>query len=198
MERLVDGLLDIARGQAPPPGTSARSIGFQAELNDAINGPDQALFQYDCLRLIKICLELIRDGYDDGRVIQTIGPSNTIEAQIFKRDDYDFSADLIINPMSQEPTSRAVRMAESMDLFQAGAFEDTPGAIRLRKKLGLDADEARNTVDIYQLHFQRLFIGQGTDHGGNGGRARLLAGTVAALATHQPVFRAWGHVCCVF
>lgn len=158
---------DIARGQAPPPGTSARSIGFQAELNDAINGPDQALFQYDCLRLIKICLELIRDGYDDGRVIQTIGPSNSIEAQIFKRDDYDFSADLIINPMSQEPTSRAVRMAESMDLFQAGVFEDTPGAIRLRKKLGLDADESRNTVDIYQLHFQRsqketaLFITQG-------------------------------------
>lgn len=151
----VTAMSDIARGQAPPAGTSARSIGFQAELNDAVNAPDAALFQLDCLRIIKTALELIRDGYDEGRLVQLAGPANQLEAQLFKRDDYDFGADLVIDVLSQEPTSRAVRMSEATELFQMGAFEDTPGAVRFRKKMAIDADDTQNVQDIYQLHFQR-------------------------------------------
>lgn len=145
---------DVARGQTPPPGTSARSIAFQAELNDSINAVDNAIWKLACRDIILICLSHIRDFWQEGRVLKVLGPNNQLEAQVFLSEDFDFDAEIVVDVTSQEPTSRAVRISEAMEMLSAGAYEDTPGAQRFRKNLSLDADDT-SMQQIYQRHYER-------------------------------------------
>lgn len=145
---------DVARGQTPPPGTSARSIAFQAELNDSINAVDNTIWKLACREIIHKCLSLIRDFWQEGRTLKVLGPNNQVEAQVFLSEDFDFDAELVVEVTSQEPTSRAVRMSEAMEMLQQGAYEDTPGAQRFRKLMAVDADDT-STINIYQRHYER-------------------------------------------
>lgn len=145
---------DVARGQPPPSVSSGRAIAYLYEFQKGMHAPDDELAREEVKDVLQNCLYLARDFYDDGRMLRILGKNNRWQGQVFKREDFDFESDLIVEPRSGAPNSRALRQSEIMEYHNAGLFEDTPAAQRARRMLELDADDS-STVDPYEAHRSR-------------------------------------------
>lgn len=146
---------DISRGQPPRGYDSGRALAYLYEFQKAIHEVDIHLFRHDVGRLLSKCLQLCRDYYDEGRVVKILGDNNKWSATYFKRDDYDFEAEVVIESFSGQPNSRALRYAEAIELYQLGAFDpDNPSAKSLRQILEVDYDDAA-THHRKEIHYSR-------------------------------------------
>jgi hypothetical protein len=162
----VSMLSDVARGQPPAAGTSARSIAFQAELNDAAHEPDNRVFQEECLEILKQAVSLLQ-ALPQGYPIKLIGNGSVVSVDLFDPATYNVDIDLIVVPFSQEPTSRAVKLAERTELYGLKAYEDTPAAQKFRADVGLvlESDTYQSTYDVFReqaLIAQVNFLQTGT------------------------------------
>ena len=142
---------DISRGDAPAGVETGRALAYLHEFSQGVREPDVAMFKEAMVRILKACLELMRDYFTEERLIQVLGENNKWMMKPFRRQDYDFDAEVVIELDSGAPSSRALRMAEAIQLFQVGAYADTPEAARLRRVLNIDFQD-RNTVDPLDKH----------------------------------------------
>jgi hypothetical protein len=154
----VSMLSDVARGQPPSSGTSARAIAFQAELNDSAHEPDNRVFQQECLELIRQAVSLI-SVLPPGYPLKLMGNNAQVAVELLDPAIFDIDVDMIVVPFSQEPTSRAVKMAERAELFAAQAYEDTPAAQKFRADIGLVIDND-NAQSIYEAFRERALVSQ--------------------------------------
>ena len=137
---------DISRGEHPTGIETGRALAYLYEFQQGATEPDANLFKEAMTQVLRQCLSLARDFYDEGRIVHQLGANNRWLAQSFRRQDYDFDAESTIEPYSGAPNSRALRFAEAVELFEKGAFEDTPAAEKLRTILSYDS-EGSSTVD---------------------------------------------------
>lgn len=143
----ISGVSDIDRGGVPQGLSTARAMAYQYEFQQGVSEPDTGLFKLDYLRVITLVLKLFRDYMPDNRLISMLGENNAWERTAFRRDDYDFDVELILEEENQ-PNSKALREANAKEYFQIGALNDTPEAERFRKMNGLDyIDEESSRID---------------------------------------------------
>lgn len=146
---------DVAGGQPPAPGTSARAIAYMAELNQGIHVPDDIMFETTIIRALTLALEICRANYEEGRLLKIIGPHNQIGGKAFKQEDYDFNVELVIDPFSPRNLSPAVKRAEVSEYFGMGLFDDSkPGSATARRLMEINSDDA-STLDIHYAHRRR-------------------------------------------
>jgi len=146
---------DISRGEPPKGYDSGRALAYLYEFQKAIHEVDIHLFRGDVSRLLGKCLKLARNFYDEGRIVKMMGDNNKWQATYFKRDDYDFEAEVVIEAFSGQPNSRALRFAEAIELYQLGAFDpEDPSAKSLRQILEVDYDDGA-THHRKEIHYSR-------------------------------------------
>lgn len=137
---------DISRGEPPQGYDSGRALAYLYEFQKGVHEPDVQMFRDVIARILTKCLKIARDYYDDGRLVRLLGEPNKWTKEAFKAEDYDFDAEVVVEAFSGQPNSRALRFGERIELFQLGAFEDTPAAKRLRASLDVDADDQNATA----------------------------------------------------
>jgi len=137
---------DISRGDAPAGVETGRALAYLHEFSQGVREPDVQMFKWTVVRIVKKCVEIIRDFYPDGRLMRLLGTNNRWMTQPLRRADYDFDADIVVEIDSGAPSSRALRMAEALQVFQVGGFTDDPAAERFRKIISYDYQD-RNTID---------------------------------------------------
>lgn len=145
---------DISRGTPPPGLESGRALANLYEIQKGVHEPDIHLFKLDIARVLIACLKLARDFFDDGRMVRLIGANNRWAVASFKRDDYDFEAEVVVEAFSSRPNSRALRQTEAIELFEKGAFADDPEAKALRRVLDFDYEDAGATMRM-DAHLSR-------------------------------------------
>jgi len=150
----VTGFSDITRGAEPPANLSGRAMAFIDEFEKSARQPNTTLFQLQIGKAYEKCLMLARDYYPEDRLVRIIGEDGQWERREFKRDDYDFDVEIVIEPFSSAPNSRALRVAETLEFFQLGMLADTPEAQRARRLLELDAED-KSTINVYEAHKRR-------------------------------------------
>lgn len=153
MMKDISAISDITRGEAPPGIETGRALAYLHEFQQSSLVPSVRLLHEVFKKLVKKALRLARDFWPEERVVKQLGESNAWEMKAFYREDYDLDAELEIEIDSGAPYSRALRMAETLEILQAGGYEDTPGAQRFRKINSIDFAD-NTTVDHNQL--QRL------------------------------------------
>jgi hypothetical protein len=143
---------DITRGEAPQGIETGRALAWLHEFQAGVHEPDHALVQETLARIMIKCLRLARDFYSEERTVKMLGDNDRMIARRFRKADYDFDAELIVNPFSGDSTSRAVRRAEVLEDFQAELYNDEkPGSKTARRLLGTDVAD-KNDVDIEGVH----------------------------------------------
>lgn len=147
----VSAISDISRGEAPPGIETGRALAYLHEFQQGVHEPDVRMFQEAMKKVITKCLKLARDFYQEDRLVKMIGLNNAWELQAFKRDDYDFESELEIETNSGAPNSRALRLAEAIEIMQIGGYSDTPEAQRFRKIASIDYQD-RDTLDWNEVH----------------------------------------------
>lgn len=135
--KMVTGYSDIGRGDLPS-NISGRSVAFATENEQAMREPDTASHRRAVLECIQHGLWLIRQFYNDGRLIQMIGENGKVELAEFLEDDYDWDADLVPEIYSGRPNSHTARVSEVLEFHGAQLFGDDPASERARRMLGGD------------------------------------------------------------
>ena len=138
----ISGFSEISRGQPVPGVESGRGMAILYEFQQGSREPSVMRFKLDIGRAYQNVLRLMKLYYPEGRITRQIGQSNRLVAVAFRRGEYDLDAEVVVDAFSGLPHSRATRFAERLDLFAAGAYEQTPAAQAFRKAVGYDADDA--------------------------------------------------------
>jgi len=146
---------DISRGEPPQGYDSGRALAYIYEFQKAVHQPEIGLFRRDMARVLVKCLGIARRFYTDGRMVQLLGDNNRTLSKPFRREDYDLEAEIVVEAFSGKPNSRALRFAESIELYQMGAFDpENPSAKALRQVLELDYEDAP-TRHRKEVHYSR-------------------------------------------
>lgn len=135
--KMVTGYSDVGRGDLPS-NISGRSVAFATENEQAMREPNTASYRRAVLTLVQHGLWLIRQFYDDGRMVQMVGENGKTELIEFLEDNFDWDNDLVPEIYSGRPNSHTARVSEVLEFHQAGLFEDGPAFERARRMLGGD------------------------------------------------------------
>ena len=147
--RDVSGSSDYTQ-QLPSGLETGRALSYFSEMKQAIHEPEVASFQHAFGRIVRQAVAITRDFIPEGRLVTMLGESDAMAARRFKRDDFDFDAELVVES-DQGPMSRAVRQANALQELQAGALTDDPAAQRYRKLAGADFVD-QDPFDHQQIH----------------------------------------------
>lgn len=149
----VSSYSDVSQG-TPQGDLSGRAILNLDQLNNMVHGPENGIFQEQCVKLLKTCLTMAHTRYDDGRMVQMFGDNNRWTSQAWKGAEFDPDVEILVDPFSQEPTSRAARFAQAVEIKQLNGYEDDPGAQRFREAIGIDTND-RDAVALGYAHKRR-------------------------------------------
>lgn len=150
----VSGYSDISRGQAAPGLESARAVSTLDNLENRGRAAERILYRQAVSSALVKALTLYRDFCPEGKMVRIFGANGKWLVRPFKRDDYDFETEIIVEPWAQGPTSRSARFSERLEAYQAGMYADTDEAKAVRRELALDADDS-STVDPEHVHRER-------------------------------------------
>jgi hypothetical protein len=142
---------DVSRGDVPQNVSSGRALAYLAEFERGVHAPDVQIFKDVVTRIMGLCLKLAASRYEDGRLVQMLGPNNQIMVAVFRKEDFDFEHELIIEAYSGAPNSRAMRYGEALEAMQSGGLSDSPDAERFRRIVGWDY-QGRSTSDADEEH----------------------------------------------
>jgi hypothetical protein len=142
---------DVSRGDVPQNITSGRALAYLAEFERGVHAPDVQIFKEAITRVMRLCLHEAADRYEDGRLVQMLGPNNQWQVSAFKAEEFDFAHELAVEMYSGAPNSRAMRYGEALEAMQAGGLSDSPDAERFRRIVGWDY-EGRSTSDADEEH----------------------------------------------
>jgi hypothetical protein len=133
---------DVSRGEMPQGAESGRALAYLHEFEQGVRGPEVQHFRLMLVALFQTLLRLAERHYRDGRMLVLLGEDNAWTQEPFHREGVDFDVDLIIEPMSGAPTSKALRQDEILRATQFGIL--TPP----EAKVLLEYDTAdRNSYD---------------------------------------------------
>lgn len=132
---------------------TGRALAYLEENKKGVLEPEVQSWREAYARIIKLALGVLRDFMPEDRLIVMMGETNTMVAQRFKRDDFDFDAFLVLE-QDEGPSSRAVRSADALQMLQAGALTDDPAAIRFRRLAGREWVD-QDPFDDAQVHRER-------------------------------------------
>ena len=142
---------DVSRGDVPQNVSSGRALAYLAEFERGVHAPDVQIFKEAVTKIMKHCLLIAKERYTDGRMIQMLGPNNEWHTKIFRSEEFDFDHELVIEPYSGAPNSRAMRYSEALEAMQVGGLSDSPDAERFRRIVGWDY-QGRSTNDVDEQH----------------------------------------------
>lgn len=145
---------DISRGDAPAGVETGRALAYLHEFQQGVREPDVRVFKLCIVRVLKKILSIIRDFYEEGRLVRIFGENGRWTIAPLRRAEFDFEADLVIEMDNGAPSSRALRLNEAIQVFQLGGFSDTPDAERFRKVVQYDHQD-RSTIDAEEKHKMR-------------------------------------------
>lgn len=157
----ISGYSGLSQGNAPPNVNSARGMAFLTERETQGRAPDRTMFARTVAGCLKDNLELYRDFVPDGKLLQifgTTGGDAVIEP--FRRADYDFDSEIVIDIFGGPPESPAQRKADALEIANAGGFEDTPAAMRFRSYTNIDSDALDGVPDPKGTHIERNLMEQ--------------------------------------
>ncbi len=161
----ISAVSDVARGDVPPQVETGRALAYLYEFQNGVHEPDVAL-QHNALRSVaQKQLKLAHDFYAEDRLIALTGDNADWEAYHFKRADMGPVGTVVIETEDQKPNSRAIRRAEALEDYAAGAYEDTPAAKRYREVVNMPHFGSEE-IDIERQHHARALEEQtGILHG---------------------------------
>lgn len=116
---------------------TGRALAYLEENKKGVLEPEVEVFRLAYAKVLKLLLGILRDFMPEGRLLAMLGENNSMAAVYFKREDYDFDAELVLE-QDEGPTSRAVRSADALQILQAGGLTDDPAAKRFRQLAGRD------------------------------------------------------------
>jgi len=149
---------DIVRGAPAPQNLSGRAMGMIEQNERGVHEPDETLLRLSIVDVQFKTLDVARNWYDDGRLMALMGSNKTWGIEELRREDIDWEVDLVIEPYSAQPTSRALRFAEVTDLLAAGALTDNPAAVRARRLLEIDnADGSTFDAEYAEKHLPAIY-----------------------------------------
>jgi len=157
MDNLVSVMKDVStysevsRGDAPQNITSGRALAYLAEFERGVHAPDVQMFKDAVTKVMRLCLQEAADRYEEGRLVQMLGPNNEWMVSVYKKQDFDFDHELAMELYSGAPNSRAMRYGEALEAMQIGGLSDSPDAERFRRIVGWDY-EGRSTNNADEEH----------------------------------------------
>ena len=149
----ISGYGDITRGQLPSSDLSGRAISFITENEQVQREPEIVSFRQSVTKVLQQCVWTAKQFYQDGKLLKLIGDDGGWVLEQFKSDDYDLDNELILEPYSGAPVSRAMRYSETLEMYNAGLLGDDPAAQRARAMLG---DDTLNKSTFDPFHQDRL------------------------------------------
>lgn len=141
--KMVTGYSDVGRGDAQPD-LSGRAVAFYTENEQSMREPYMASYRTALIEISQQAIYLIRQFYDDGRMIAIVGENGRVELQEFMSDNYDWGNDLLPEAYDGRPQSHAAKVSEVLEFLGATLFEDAPGAERARALLSNDYAYLKN------------------------------------------------------
>lgn len=135
--RDTSGQAEAAQGIASSANTSGKLMMIQNENNLSLMWPDMAMFRDTLKKGYIKAFALAGARYDDGRVVQMIGPNGRdLMTQQFQASEFDSAAGFVIDPTVQDSASRALKFSEAQEVLNAGGFNDDAAGERFRKVTG--------------------------------------------------------------
>jgi hypothetical protein len=110
-----------SRGQNPEGNRSAQGLLYMQETDQMALGPAAIMLEESLTLAIKKILELMKEHYDDTRMISVVGQNGIPKIQAFKKDRIVLD-DLRATLFSSLPRSRAGQMQQLMELMDRQVF----------------------------------------------------------------------------
>jgi len=151
---LISGYHDITRGAITKGDISGRAMAFARENEQLSREPEMLSFRQSFVGVLQHCVHLMRQYYDDGRMLRLLGKDGRWEWKEFKEGDFDFKNDIVPEVYSGMPSSPALQFSETLEMMDAGLLSDTPEAERARSMLG-HSYSRRSTFHPHQEDMDR-------------------------------------------
>lgn len=115
----VSGISKPSKGQNVPGGRSGAIIQLLQEADQAHLIPFAIKFESSLLNLYRLCIKLVREHYDETRMIAVVGQNRAAWVQPFKKD-LIIDDDLRIQMFSSLPQSKAAQQQFALNLVEFG------------------------------------------------------------------------------
>ena len=156
---LVSGIHKISMGR-PPPGVTAGVAFLQLqEADDTDLGPFLAMLEESVAQLAGAILQIIKERYDEERLIHVVGPDRRFLARSFKGADLAGAVDVVPVAESSFPWSKTARQSMLLEMAarlpalfvdpETGQF-DAARFARLLPIGGLESLTAHQDLDVQE------------------------------------------------
>jgi hypothetical protein len=116
---LVGGIHKVSFGR-PPPGVTAGVAFLQLqEADDTDLGPFLAMLEESVAMMAKAVLQIIKERYDDERLIYVVGKDKKYQVRAFRGSELSGAIDLVPVAESAFPWSKTARQSMLMSMGQA-------------------------------------------------------------------------------
>lgn len=139
---------DINLGSVPTDDFSGRAVAILEDLQRSSHGEAFSSYQRVTVKILRKMLAIAQSFWPEGKTLLAAGGSST-DVAVFRRAEFDPAA-LISVKSGGAPKSRMAARAERLELFAAGAYDDTPAAEKLRADLAMGGERSNE-----ELHHQK-------------------------------------------
>lgn len=115
---------------------NARLLSYQAKLGSSIHEPDRQLALDEDKEIVENALVLIRNNYDDERMLHIFGDDDMPMTIPYRQDNIDWEGELLADWADNGMGDSELAEAKALEVLQAGGFSDTPEAHRFRRAVG--------------------------------------------------------------
>ena len=142
---------EVSRGKTPPGVKSGVAISFLQEQDDTALAPTIHSIENGLEQWGKFVLELIKEYYEETRLIQVIGKDSEIETFEFKGSDLEGTvSDVIVVAGSALPQSKTARQEFILNLVDRGIIADPQTILKLLEFGNIEEVWEEEMLDINQ------------------------------------------------
>jgi len=123
----IAGRNEISRGSVPTGIEAASAIAYLTEQNDSKIYNTVASIEEATTEVGKQTLSLINQFWDEEYIVQIVSKQNMFEASLFKAKNLTNNMDIMVEPGSMAPKSRAAQQAFITDLMKNGLIPPEKG-----------------------------------------------------------------------
>jgi hypothetical protein len=201
MEQIAN-IHQASRGQNPEGNRSASGLNLMQEQDQMALGPAAIMLEESLTGAARKILELMKENYDDDRMIAVVGENGVPQIEAFKRDNIVLD-DLRATLFSSLPRSRAGQTQQLFELIDRGVFtqDQLP---KVLDSFGIGSlasitDENKLVAEEAKREYSDLFnqdvmprVYEFQDHAGHGKEHTLSMMTYQAKALWDVEFGANG------
>lgn len=139
MMKFLASISDASMGNFP--NASGVALDLMHELDSRVRNPEVQHMRLAIKSVLQKMLRLGKMYYPEGRLTHLYGEDNKWLAIPLKRDDIAWDSDVIVEPMSTQPASKALVDEQILRGVQYKIFDGSPGNERALAMLKLQTDD---------------------------------------------------------